>query len=141
MFPGTKHSWFTEKIGNEFYRTFIRFGTYVKSYMSCTKLSYLFDQGKTECSFYMRTGMCDYGTYCRFDHPDPIFILHFEQESSVVKGESMCNHKEGLELTDAGYVLHYSEATQLNLSVPVITADSFMYMYPNCVLDGYQVCP
>ncbi|PWA87973.1 Zinc finger, CCCH-type [Artemisia annua] len=94
--------------------------------------------GKTECSFYMRTGMCDYGTFCRFDHPDPIFVLHSEQECSVVKGKSMCNHKEGLELTDAGYVLHYSEATQLNRSVPMITADSFMYMYPNCVLDGYQ---
>ncbi|GKF42486.1 zinc finger CCCH domain-containing protein 6-like protein, partial [Tanacetum coccineum] len=97
--------------------------------------------GKTECSFYMHSGMCHYGTSCRFDHPDPIFALYSEQESSVVKGKSMCDHKEGLELTDAGYVLNSSEETQSNLSVPMITADSFMYMYPNCVLDGYQVCP
>ncbi|GJU68488.1 zinc finger CCCH domain-containing protein 43, partial [Tanacetum coccineum] len=94
--------------------------------------------GKTKCSFYMRSGMCDYGASCRFDHPDPIFVLYPEQESSVVKGESVCKHKEGLELTDAGYVLLYSEATQLNLSVPMITVDRFMYMYPNCILDGYQ---
>ncbi|GKA80415.1 zinc finger CCCH domain-containing protein 6-like protein [Tanacetum coccineum] len=94
--------------------------------------------GKTKCSFYMRSGMCDYGASCRFDHPDPIFVLYHEHESLVVKGESVCKHKEGLELTNAGYVLLYSEATQWTLSVPMITVDRFMYMYPNCILDGYQ---
>ncbi|GKC61747.1 hypothetical protein Tco_1089345, partial [Tanacetum coccineum] len=89
---------------------------------------------EVKCKFYS-AGVCKYG---QFDHPDPIFVLYSEQESSVVKGKSMCDHKEGLELTDAGYVLNSSEETQSNLSVPMITADSFMYMYPNCVLDGYQ---
>nr|GEV44980.1 zinc finger CCCH domain-containing protein 43 isoform X1 [Tanacetum cinerariifolium] len=102
---------------------------------------------EVKCKFYS-AGVCKYGQFCRFSHPKSeaekyplelnVLGLPKRLESSVVKGESICNHREGLELTDAGYVLHYSEATQLNLSVPMITADSFMYMDQNCVLDGYQ---
>ncbi|MFS7970405.1 putative transcription factor C3H family [Helianthus anomalus] len=85
--------------------------------MVCSKLYYLCDKGKMNCSFYMRTGMCGYGVSCRFHHPNPIMIF---------TPGPMSNHKEAVNLT------------QSHLSLPLVTTENFSFVPQKSCIEWVQ---
>ncbi|XP_071733866.1 zinc finger CCCH domain-containing protein 8-like isoform X2 [Rutidosis leptorrhynchoides] len=72
--------------------------------------------GKTECSYYLRNGMCGFGVSCRFHHREPIVV----RESEFYNPNYTC---------DPNY---------LYLLVPDMTPGSFVYVHQDGVVTGYQ---
>ncbi|XP_076885130.1 zinc finger CCCH domain-containing protein 37-like [Bidens hawaiensis] len=73
--------------------------------------------GKPDCYFYMRTGVCGYGTACRFHHPEPVLYYPYHGYGPYVGGEAV-QYQNGYTRIDNGW---NQRVTFISIREPEIT--------------------